>query len=212
MATIKEAILKGEYRPGMRLIPAKMEQHLNLGRIAIREALRALEGSGLVLTIPNKGAVVANPASLEQIKEVFEIRFELEGKAVCLATTKISAQKLSELEEMNRDLSSYCHDSGKYFFYNRIFHLELYSASGWKFLCQIIEQLFDQVLVFRSFYPFKQADIDSYLEDHKNILKSIRAKDVDAARRALINHLRAGFTHLIKQYTTMGEAKLSGGS
>jgi DNA-binding GntR family transcriptional regulator len=199
-ASIKEAILRGDYKPGMRLIPAHMEKELKLGRVAIREGLRALEGEGLVLTIPNKGAAVANPVTPEEIKEVFEIRFILEAKAVSLSTSNISLEKLSALEEMNRDLSSYTQDPHKYFLLNRVFHLELYSASGWKFLCQIIGQLFDQVMVFRSFYPFRQADINTYLEDHERILAAMRLRNSRAAQRFLVKHVHAGFETLMKQY------------
>jgi DNA-binding GntR family transcriptional regulator len=199
-ASVKEAILRGEYKPGTRLIPAHLEKELKLGRVAIREGLRALEGEGLVVTIPNKGAVVANPVTPEEIKEVFEIRFDLEGKAISLATANISPQKLSELEAMNRDMSSYSRDPARYFLLNRIFHLELYSASGWKFLCQIIGLLFDQVMVFRSFYPFEQADIDVYIEHHDRLLAAIRSRDSAKAQRILVKHVHAGFENLVNQY------------
>jgi len=42
-STIREAILKRVYKPGTRLIPGKLERELNLGRAAIREALRELQ-------------------------------------------------------------------------------------------------------------------------------------------------------------------------
>ena len=52
--TIKEAIVGGAFTPGMRLIPNRLEKELNLGRVSIREALRELSGSGLVVSVPNK--------------------------------------------------------------------------------------------------------------------------------------------------------------
>ena len=121
-----------------------------------------------------------------------------------MATSNISPEKLSELEAMNRNMSNYSKDPAKYFLLNRIFHLELYSASGWKFLCQIIGQLFDQVMVFRSFYPFAQVDIDTYLEDHERLLVAIRSRNSEAAQRVLVKHVRAGFKSLMKQYANKG--------
>jgi len=41
---IRDAILNGIYLPGTRLIPAKLEQEVQLGRVAIREALKELAG------------------------------------------------------------------------------------------------------------------------------------------------------------------------
>ncbi len=42
--SIKDMIISGIYPPGTRLIPQKLEVELNLGRVAIREALRDLQG------------------------------------------------------------------------------------------------------------------------------------------------------------------------
>ena len=58
---LREGILKGTLTPGTPLIPAKLEKELALGRVAIREAIRELSGSGLVESVPNKGNFVASP-------------------------------------------------------------------------------------------------------------------------------------------------------
>lgn len=109
---IKEAVLQGHYKPGKRLIPAQLESELNLGRVAIREALRELTGSGLVVSVPNKGAIVAEAVDAEEMREVFEIRYDLEGKACELAATRISEEELSKLERLNVDLAGYQENPG----------------------------------------------------------------------------------------------------
>ena len=150
---IKEAVLQGYYKPGMRLIPAQLEKELNLGRVAIREALRELTGSGLVVSVPNKGAIVAQAVDAEEMREVFEIRYDLEGKASELAAERIDAEHLEKLVQLNNDLAGYREDPRDYFLLNRKFHLDFYRASGWDFLCHIIAQLFDRVLVFSQHLP-----------------------------------------------------------
>ena len=57
--TLREAILKGDLRPGERLMELQLAAKLGVSRTPIREAIRMLEQEGLAVTIPRKGAEVA---------------------------------------------------------------------------------------------------------------------------------------------------------
>ena len=57
--TLREAILKGELKPGERLMELQLAAKLGVSRTPIREAIRMLEQEGLAVTIPRKGAEVA---------------------------------------------------------------------------------------------------------------------------------------------------------
>ena len=56
--TLREAILKGELKPGERLMELQLAAKLGVSRTPIREAIRMLEQEGLAVTIPRKGAEV----------------------------------------------------------------------------------------------------------------------------------------------------------
>lgn len=196
---IREAILLGKYPPGMRLIPSKMEKELNIGRVAIREALCNLSGSGLIVNIPNKGAIVSRGISSEELREVWEIRFDLEGRATELATQRISEEEIVKLEKINSDMSGHLNDFPECFFINKKFHLDLYKASGWDFLCQIIDQLFEQILIYRCSCPFLPQMIPHYIEEHNELLTAVRARDGKSARKILIRHLKGGIVDIIAQ-------------
>jgi len=141
---IKGGILKGTYPPKAKLIPANLEKELGLGRIAIREALKELSGLGLVVLTPNKEARVAHPPAIEEIKEIFEIRCLLEGKAAQLATPQIPPQTFQGLQELHLKMSTHPVPFEDYFFLNKEFHLKIYENSGWRYLCRIITQLIEQ--------------------------------------------------------------------
>ena len=87
---IRERVLAGDYKPGSRLIPAKLEGELGLGRVAIREALRELAGSGMVVSMPNKGVIVADAPAPEEIAALYEARYALEGGAAYLAAKNMT--------------------------------------------------------------------------------------------------------------------------
>lgn len=56
--TLRRAILRGELKPGERLMEIQLANKLGVSRTPIREAIQ-LELEGLVLMIPRKGAEVA---------------------------------------------------------------------------------------------------------------------------------------------------------
>ena len=57
--TLLESILKGEMKPGERLMEIHLANKLGVSRTPIREAIRKLELEGLVTMIPRRGAEVA---------------------------------------------------------------------------------------------------------------------------------------------------------
>ena len=54
--TLRQAILKGELKPGERLMEIALAEKLGVSRTPIREAMRKLELEGLVVMIPRRGA------------------------------------------------------------------------------------------------------------------------------------------------------------
>ena len=58
--TLRQAILKGELKPGERLMEVALAERLGVSRTPIREAMRKLELEGLVVMVPRKGAQVAS--------------------------------------------------------------------------------------------------------------------------------------------------------
>ena len=54
--TLRQAILRGELKPGERLMEVRLAKKLGVSRTPIREAIRKLELEGLVLMIPRRGA------------------------------------------------------------------------------------------------------------------------------------------------------------
>jgi len=65
----------------------------------VREALRQLEAEGFVKLLPNRGAVVRE-LSVQDIKEVYQIRVELEGLAARLAAPRVALLQLERLRRL----------------------------------------------------------------------------------------------------------------
>src|SRR5574344_435999 len=95
--TLRQAILKGELKPGERLMEIQLANKLGVSRTPIREAIRKLELEGLVLMIPRKGAEVAQITE-KSLRDVLEVRKALEQLAVSLSCDRIKEEEIEELK------------------------------------------------------------------------------------------------------------------
>ena len=96
--TLRQKILKGELKPGERLIEVALAQRLGVSRTPVREAIHKLEQEGLVVMAPRKGAQVAT-ISAQSVRDVLEVRKAMECLAVCLAISRITRQERIALRQ-----------------------------------------------------------------------------------------------------------------
>lgn len=94
--TLRQAILKGELKPGERLMEIALAEKLGVSRTPIREAMRKLELEGLVVMIPRRGAQVANITE-KDLNDVLEVRIALENVAIEKACTRMSKEDMGRL-------------------------------------------------------------------------------------------------------------------
>ena len=96
--TLRKAILKGELKPGERLMEIALAERLGVSRTPVREAMRKLELEGLVVMIPRRGAQVANITE-KDLNDVLEVRIALENLSIENACTRMTEEQLSQLWE-----------------------------------------------------------------------------------------------------------------
>ena len=94
--TLLQAILRGELKPGERLMEIRLANQLGVSRTPIREAIRMLELDGLVIMVPRKGAQVAQITE-KDLNDVLEVRLGLEELAV-----KLACERITEAEKTSR--------------------------------------------------------------------------------------------------------------
>ena len=195
---LRSAIFRGELSPGTMLVPKALESRLDLGKMAIREAIRELVGSGLARALPNKGAFVAQPPTLEEIKEIYVVRQSIEKKITIRAAARITAEAVDRLETLHHKMLREPAGSNDYFLINRKFHITLYEASGWEFLCRLINQMLDQILVFRSQFQYTAADNQPFNRQHEQILDAIRRGQAKQVGLLVAANLQSGLDLILK--------------
>lgn len=94
---LRKAILKGDFKPGQRLVQMELAESIGVSRMPIREALQQLEIEGLVTLEPHKGAVVRY-LEIKDIKEIYELRSVLEPLALKKSIENFSKEDLDVLK------------------------------------------------------------------------------------------------------------------
>src|ERR1700722_4307976 len=97
-----EEIISGAIEPGFRLDEPSICRKFNVSRTPIREALRRLNGAGLVEITPRRGVTVARINILE-LNEMFEALAEFEGLCAGLSAVRMTSLEKKRLEMLNKN-------------------------------------------------------------------------------------------------------------
>ena len=102
VASITTAIVERRLRPGTKLAEQKIADVFKVSRTLVRQALHQLSRDKLIALEPARGARVAEP-SVEEARQVFEVRNMLEAAMVRRAATSLTAAQIADLRAHLRD-------------------------------------------------------------------------------------------------------------
>ena len=188
--TLRQAILKGELKPGERLMEIKLAETLGVSRTPIREAIRKLELEGLVIMIPRKGAAVANITE-KDTKDVLEVRRTLEMFAVEVACDRITKEQLAALKEAAKafEASKGSNDLIRIAETDMHFHEIIYEATHNERLVQMLNNLRENMYRYRIEYLKDANYYDSLVNEHQEILDAIESGDKGKAGICMRDHI-----------------------
>ena len=188
--TLRQAILRGELKPGERLMEIQLANKLGVSRTPVREAIRKLELEGLVLMIPRKGAEVAD-ISEKSLKDVLEVREGLEELAARLACDKITKEGINRLKEAAQDFRSALksNDITQMAEADVRFHDVICNATENQKLGQLLNNLREQMYRYRIEYLKDQHVYEKLLSEHEEIIRHIEKGEKDEAARVVSRHI-----------------------
>ncbi|MYN46943.1 FCD domain-containing protein [Pseudoduganella sp. FT93W] len=192
-----EHIAGGERLPSERDLSTK----LNVSRASLREALIALELSGVIEVRGGSGVYVceaaqpsaadlaeAGPGPFEVLSARRLIESEIAAIAARVATDSAIDAILHAVEEMEKNHDNYASNEQA----DRNFHLSIARATGNSALVGSLNYLWDQRgrLWHKLKEHFQTEELrQETLKDHRRILEAIAAHDPAAARKAMRSHL-----------------------
>lgn len=188
--TLREAILKGDLKPGERLMELQLASKLGVSRTPIREAIRMLEQEGLAVTVPRRGAEVAK-MTLKDMEDVLEIRDTLDELAARVACSRISEEQLEQLKQIKKQFE----DSLKTGDVTKIaqadvnFHDVIYEATGNPKLVNLLNNLREQIYRYRVEYLKDTSSYPTLIKEHEAILEALWSRDEEKVIRAMHEHV-----------------------
>jgi DNA-binding GntR family transcriptional regulator len=182
-------ILEGRLAPGERIIETRVAQQFDVSQAPVREALRDLEMFGFIATSPFRGAVVRE-MSPEDLVQVYPIRAVLEGLAARDAATRLDTRGLGRLHKLIETMRKAAArgDNHAQIHADYEFHFAIVEASGNWLLKQYWERMrlanTTLLTVARSRHSMMEI-----ADRHVPVLEALRARDPDAAERAMRQHI-----------------------
>ena len=183
---LREDIVSGVFASGEVLRQERLAETYSSSRMPVRDAFRILEGQGLVILKPNKGAVVAG-LDAHEFREIYEMRSVLEVLALRLAIPEFTNRHLDEIADLqSRAETSELRAFGQF---NKMFHVKLYEPSSRpRLLSQIamLNDLADRYLRVAAVHLDYQSRSH---REHRVLLKACRRRDEQAAVTCLQRHI-----------------------
>ena len=200
---IRDAIESGELEMGTPLPENLLAREIGVSRTPIREALRSLEQDGYVKIIPQKGAFVSE-ISLEDLKEIYDIRKLLEPFAALSAVNRIPGEELDEMEKGWKALKKSALageiDLTRVSEMDLLLHLTITKYATNKRIGAIITTYHAQIKRFQKLSAQSLSNIHETIGQHLEILEKLRERDARGLSSLLYEHIAKSESNIMKDY------------
>ena len=187
---IKRRIITLEFRPGAYLNEAQISEELEIGRTPVHQALDRLMIEGMVEVIPRKGVLVRN-VSLEEVRNLIEVRLINEPHAAALAAEKATKEELDHLQrllDMSDDARA-ARNIETLMNLDRAFHQGIARTAGNEVLTDVITTLQDRLARFWFISLSADDQLDRVDDEHNRVMEGLRSRDPSVARAAMHHHI-----------------------
>ncbi len=197
---LRTAIANGDLFPGEKIVETVYADIFNVSRTPVREALHMLEQTGLVEYHPQKGCYVRPLPSIDEVEEVYQIRSALEVMAAESLVNNITAEAINKLDSYNAKCQKAIERDDPIEYYANIDAFNELQITVSKM--PLLSKILDFIEVYQPGSSFEDGGASmlksltytperrkATLEEHICILDAIKAKDLDALKKAITRHL-----------------------
>ena len=178
---VRLRLASGALAPGQRLRLDELGAELGVSRVPVKEALKVLEGEGLVEHSSRGGSRVVS-LSLDDLQELYRMRELLEPDAIRSAVPRLGpadvSALLAQLEEIRQasdsdDLLGWARAS-------RAFYLDLIGAAGRPLLVRTLRRLWDASEPYRALWAASADERAGVAVEHDALAEALRDRDAEA--------------------------------
>lgn len=185
---LRDAILSGVLAGGQPLRQDEIAEQFGVSRMPVREALRQLEGEGMVTFYPHRGAVVSE-LSYREVVEVTELRLILEPSALRKAFESLGKEELARAEEVLEEIDEEEDLRGRWGELNWRFHATLFAPADRPRLLEVIKA---QHTAYERYLRLHLtlSDYEKPQRQHYELLELCRNGEEEAATELLVHHIQ----------------------
>lgn len=184
---LREDILLGRLRPNEMLVEEELAEQLQVSRTPVRESLQRLAHDGLITSRRRRWMVYEH--TIDEIREIYEIRAALEGYAARLAAQRASGEELAALVALARTRPLGEMGDEVMVERNEAFHEAITRAAGNARLAELIQRTrlyyFNRQLAPR----YHGTPLRESQEQHLALVHALEARDPDRAEMIVREHV-----------------------
>ena len=186
---IRDDIVSGALRFGERITMDALASRYGVSHMPVREALRELQGEGLVQIEPNRGARVRSIDS-SFVENLFEIRTALEVMLVRRAAARCTPLDIAELQTIEDTLEQHivAGDHALLVAENRRFHQAINRCAANADALPLIDKHWMLLAALWRHYGYGQDRFTGVANDHQNLIQALAAHDQEAAAMIMGAH------------------------
>jgi DNA-binding GntR family transcriptional regulator len=188
VARLRDDILARRVAPGERLVEGELTARFSVSRGPVREALRRLTAEGLIEHWPHRGALVRRLTGRE-IRELFEIRVEMEALAARLAAAGSSDRRARFIAAIEPIYVDAPRDACEYLKENAAFHDAVMTLADNLQLRDLATRLQLPLIMAQVGDVLTPGVLGASVREHRAIAKAILARDPEAASARMREHL-----------------------
>ena len=208
---IEELIITGKLKPGEQIKEEDIASSLSISRPPVREALNCLEGEGLVVRKPRKGAYVFE-MNEKDIWEVYTLKAELYAMATYCAIDIITETQINQLqsliERMKKITTTKQSAILKYQKLHRGFHIKIMEIAGNQRLFKFASSLHKQIRRYSFLTLSYEEHLHASNRYHQQIVDMIVKKDKENAHKLMKEHVLNGMHFLLKLSSNLSDFDL----
>jgi DNA-binding GntR family transcriptional regulator len=200
---LKEMILKGEIKPGQKLLQEKLALELGVSRTPLLKALQMLEHDYLVESVPRRGMFVKK-MSEKEMNDIYDVREGIESIAVRLVAERITEKQLARLKSLWDP-----------FVGQDEIDKDAYRKADEKFHALLLEYSQNQVLLKTYSRSLVEARVvqmglqrapSETLQEHLDLVNAIEKRDADGAEKVIKQHIRRSKKLIAQNFVVQEQA------
>jgi DNA-binding GntR family transcriptional regulator len=193
--SLRQRIFKRELEPGSWIDELRIAEAYGISRTPLREALKVLAAEGLVTMKVRRGAYVTE-VSATDLADVYHLLSLLESDAAGVVATKATDAELAELQALHQELEAAAQpgkeNADQFFAVNERFHMRLLEIANNRWRDQMVADLRKVMKLNRHNSLLKDGRIGESLQEHRNIMDAVLARDPLGATQRMREHFDQG--------------------